>query len=82
MKAGAVVIEVPKRETKDWVARAADAGVHDVWIHMGRDTPEAIALAQERGINLRRGSCAVMYLTPGLTYHSVHKWINKLVRRY
>ena len=78
----AVILEVPKQETKGWVARAADAGVHDVWIHMGRETPEAIALAKERGINLRSGSCAVMYVTPGPTYHSVHKWINKLIGKY
>ena len=28
------------------------------------------------------GTCAVMYVTPGFTYHSVHKWIMKLVNKY
>ncbi len=78
----AVVLEVPKEETRDWVEKAADAGIKDVWIHMQRETPEALALAQQRGLNARSGACAVMYLTPGFTYHSIHKWIMKLAGKY
>jgi len=78
----AVVLEVPKEETKDWVARAADAGITEVWIHMQRETPEALALAEEKRLNVRSGTCAVMYLTPGFTYHSIHRWIMKLVGKY
>ena len=81
-KVEAIVLEVPKEETRDWVARAADAGIKDVWIHMQRATPEALELAKERGLNARTGSCAVMYLTPGFTYHSIHKWIMKLAGKY
>jgi predicted CoA-binding protein len=78
----AVLLEVPKAETRDWVARAADAGVSDVWVHMGSDTPEALQLANERGLNLRSGTCAVMYLQPGLSYHSIHKAIMKALGKY
>jgi predicted CoA-binding protein len=81
-KVDAVVLEVPKEDTRDWVAKAAAAGIEDVWIHMQRETPEALALAEAKGLNARSGTCAVMYLTPGFTYHSVHKWIMKLARKY
>ncbi|MBD3867567.1 MAG: CoA-binding protein [Acidobacteria bacterium] len=81
-KVDAVVLEVPKEETREWVARAAKAGIRDVWIHMQRDTPEALELAKENGLNVRSGSCAVMYLTRGFTYHSIHKWIMKVAGRY
>jgi predicted CoA-binding protein len=77
-----LIVEVPKTETKDWVAAAADAGIKDVWVHMAHDTPEAIALAKEKGINLRTGTCAVMYLNPGLSYHSIHKLIMKATGKY
>jgi predicted CoA-binding protein len=80
--AAAVILEVPKEQTRDWVAAAADAGVRDVWVHMAHDTPEALALAQERGINLRTGTCAVMYLQQGLSYHSIHKWIMQALGKY
>jgi hypothetical protein len=64
------------------VAAAADAGVRDVWVHMAHDTPEAVALAAERGIDLRTGTCAVMYLTQGFSYHSIHKWIMQALGKY
>jgi predicted CoA-binding protein len=78
----AVVIEVPREETRDWVERAANAGIRDVWIHMMRETPEAVALASARGLSVRTGTCAVMYVTPGLSYHCVHKWIQQLRGKY
>ncbi|NEV63990.1 CoA-binding protein [Thiorhodococcus minor] len=78
----ALIIETPKSETRDWVAAAKQAGLHDVWIHMAHETPEAVSLAEESGINLRTGTCAVMYVTPGLTYHSIHKAIMKLAGKY
>jgi len=81
-KVDAVVLEVPKEETRDWVARVADAGIKDVWIHMQRETPEALALAKEKGLNVRSGTCAVMYLDQGLSYHSIHRWIMKLAGKY
>ena len=81
-KVDAVVLEVPKQETEGWVAKAADAGIRKLWIHMNRDTPEALALARERGMQVHTGTCAVMYVTQGFSYHSLHKWINQLLRKY
>ena len=81
-KVDAVVLELPKSETKDWVEKVAEAGIKHLWMHMQSDTPEAIALAKEKGIVLRTGTCAVMYVTPGLSYHSIHRWIDKLRDKY
>jgi predicted CoA-binding protein len=77
-----LIVEVPKQETKDWIAAAAAAGIKDVWVHMAHDTPEAVALAAEQGINLRTGTCAVMYLSPSLSIHGIHKAIMKLTGKY
>jgi predicted CoA-binding protein len=81
-KVDAVVLELPREETEDWVRKAADAGIQNLWIHMTRETPEAVALARERGLKLLTGSCAVMYVKPGFSYHSLHKWINRLMGKY
>ncbi|NNE35447.1 MAG: CoA-binding protein [Rhodothermales bacterium] len=78
----AVVLEVPKEDTRDWVAKVADADIKEIWIHMGRETPEAVALARAKGMNARTGTCAVMYVKPEPSYHSIHKWIMKLVGKY
>jgi predicted CoA-binding protein len=77
-----LLVEVPKAQTKDWVAAAAKAGIGHVWVHMAHETPEAVALAKEKGINLRTGTCAVMYLNPGLSYHGIHKLIMKATGKY
>jgi len=78
----AVVLEVPKEETRDWVQKAADAGIKNVWLHMNTDTPEALATANEKGIHLRKGTCAVMYLNRGFSPHAVHGFIMKLLKKY
>lgn len=81
-KVDAVVLEVPRGGTLDLVRQAADAGIKNVWVHMNRDTPEAVAFAREKGLNILTGTCAVMYVAQGVTYHSIHKWLNKLLRTY
>ncbi len=76
----AAVLEVAREDTAGWVERVADAGIKNLWIHMGRETPEALELAEQRGLAVRHGTCAVMYLTGG--YHKIHKWIEKLRGQY
>ena len=78
----AAVLEVPKDETATWVGRAADAGVKAVWIHQQTDTPEALELARERGLEVCSGTCAVMYVKPGLTPHAPHRWIMKMLGKF
>lgn len=77
----AVVLEVPKEETADWIDRVAAAGVKDVWIHMKTDTPEALRRARSHGMEVRTGTCAVQYLDRGFP-HNVHKLLRKLVQRW
>jgi predicted CoA-binding protein len=81
-KVEAVVLEVPKEETLPLMKEAAEAGVKDVWIHMNRDTPEALEFARQQGINVLTGTCAVMYADQSLSYHALHRWVNKLLGKY
>jgi len=78
----AVVIEVPRAETRDFVRQVVDLGVKDLWLHMNTDSPEAVALAKDHGIRIRTGTCAVMYLRHGFTYHSIHRYINRALGKY
>lgn len=81
-KVDGMVLEVPRDETVKWIAAAAEAGVSRVWIHQQRDTPEALALAKEKGIEVCHGTCAVMYLKGGLNQHGVHRVLRKLAGNY
>ena len=76
----AAVLEVTREDTAEWVERVANAGIGNLWIHMGRDTPEALELAEKRGLAVCHGTCAVMYLKGG--YHKIHKWIEQLRGQY
>jgi predicted CoA-binding protein len=78
----AAVLELPKDETATWVKRAIDAGIREIWIHQGSDTPEAVAIAEQAGVHLRTGTCAVMYLTHGFSSHGIHRFINKMIGKY
>lgn len=78
----AVVIEVPKAETMLWCKQAVDHGIKDIWLHANTDSPEVIAFANEHGVRLRTGTCAVMYLHRGFSAHAVHRVINRLLGKY
>ena len=78
----AAVLELPKEETAAWVAKAADAGVEQIWIHQMTDTPEALAEAEQRGLKVITGHCAVMYNVPGFSMHAPHRWIWKMLGKY
>ncbi len=77
-----VVVEVPREETLQAVKDAAEAGIKNVWVHMNRDTPEAMEFARQNGLNMLTGTCAVMYLAHGFNAHTIHGWVNKLFGKY
>ena len=77
-----VVLELPREETLEWVEKAAKHGVRNLWIHMNTETPEALDYARKNGMNVRFGTCAVMYVTPGFSFHSIHRWIMKLKKKF
>lgn len=81
-KVEGVVLELPKEETESWVNKAAEAGVKDIWLHMGSDTPQALETGKKQGLNVLHGTCAVMYLNQNFTYHSIHRGIMKMLKRY
>ena len=81
-KVDRVILELPKSDVESWISKISEAGIRDAWIHLGCDTLEAVRLAEESGINLRTGTCAVMYVTPDPSFHSIHKWIMKVLKKY
>jgi predicted CoA-binding protein len=77
-----VIIELPAEHVMPVVEQCSAAGIGDVWLHMGTDTPAVLDYCQEQGMRVRRGTCAVMYTQQGLSFHSIHKGIMKLLGRY
>jgi len=61
------VPKVPREETVDLVRQVAEARIKNVWVHTNRDTPQAVDVAKERGLNVLTGTCAVMYVKRGFS---------------
>ena len=78
----AAVLELPADETESWVRQAIAADIRNIWIHQGCETPGAISLAGDSGVNLLYGTCAVMYLSDGFSLHAFHGWINRRLGKY
>lgn len=78
----AVVIEVPKEESLKWCQQAVERGIKDIWLHMHTESPETLAFAKENGVRLRTGTCAVMYLSRGLSPHTIHGFFRRLQGKF
>ncbi len=78
----AAVLEVPKPNAAGWMERLVAAGIPNVWVHQSTETPEALEKAEGAQLRCEHGTCAVMYVTPGFTGHSFHRWVMKLAKKY
>lgn len=76
------IIELARADVLPTVQKLDARGIRKIWVHQGRDTPELAAFCREQGLELHTGSCAVMYTQQGFSYHSIHKWVMKLARKY
>lgn len=77
----AAVLEVPPDSMKEMVQQAADAGIKNVWIQQNCHSDEAVALAQEKKMNVQHHGCSIMY-TNCTSFHRIHRFIWKVLGKY
>jgi predicted CoA-binding protein len=70
---------VPPQQAAQVLREAADAGLRNVWLQQGAESPEVLALARELGLNFVHGKCVLMYASPVHSYHGWHRMFVKLV---
>ncbi|HKK10118.1 MAG TPA: CoA-binding protein [Bacteroidales bacterium] len=75
-------IAVQKDQTAGVVEEAAEKGIKNIWIQQMSDTPEAIKLADEKGLYLISKRCIFMYADPVKGVHKFHRTLNKLFGTY
>jgi uncharacterized protein len=61
---------------------AATAGLKRVWLQMGAESPELVALGKELGLEMVAGKCILMYAKPVTSFHSFHRFIWQLIGKY
>ena len=74
---GALVVVSPQQAVS--VLREADAiGLKNVWLQQGAESPEALALARDLGLNLVARKCVLMYAPPVRSFHGWHRIFARL----
>jgi predicted CoA-binding protein len=76
--ATSLYIVTPKATTLQIVKDAVAKGIKNIWIQQKSDTPEALALAKDNGINLIHGECIIMFISPSESFHKFHRFMRKL----
>ncbi|MFZ5441959.1 MAG: CoA-binding protein [Myxococcota bacterium] len=80
VKPDLVVTVVPPAETTKLVEECAQLGLTKVWMQQGSESPEAVALAKERHLEVVPGACVLMHLKP-TGFHAFHGWLNRTFSR-
>lgn len=77
----AMVVITPKNKTEEIVKQAGNKGIKHLWIQQMSDTPEALEIARQQGMNLIHGRCIMMFSEPVAGMHKFHRGIMKFFGR-
>jgi predicted CoA-binding protein len=73
-----VLVVVPPERSSQVMRDAAEAGIRNVWLQQGAESPEVLALGEELDLNLVSKKCILMYAEPVGSVHGVHRFFVKL----
>ncbi len=84
-KVDAALICVSPAKSGQALREAAAAGIKNIWLQQGAQSPETLAVSQELGLHPVVGKCVLMYASPdgkvrGL--HGFHGTVWKLIGQY
>jgi predicted CoA-binding protein len=73
-----VLVSVQAAKGADVLREAAAAGLHNVWLQQGGESPELIKLGEELHLNLVTGKCILMYALPVRGFHVIHRFVARV----
>jgi predicted CoA-binding protein len=73
-----VVICVPPQQAGQVLRDAAGAGIQNIWLQQGAQSPDVMAVAGELGVQPVTGKCILMYAQPVGSFHAWHRAFAKL----
>jgi hypothetical protein len=76
-----VLISLPPDKVTPVLRDAAELGIRHVWLQQGAESPEALALSKELGLNVAYGTCILMYMQPVRSFHGWHRAAARLFGR-
>ncbi len=79
-RVGGAVVFVRPEKTEGVVRELVAAGIRQIWIQQGAETPAAVEYCREEGANVVAGQCLLMFLEPVGFPHRLHRWIKTVTR--
>jgi len=76
-KVPGVVIVVPPAETEKVVREAHGAGIKQIWLQPGAESPAAVRFCQENGLQVVTGQCILLYAGE-MFGHKIHRFFANL----
>jgi len=73
-----VLVSVPAVKGADVLREAAAAGLRNVWLQRGAESPDLIILGNELDLNLITGKCILMYAQPVRGFHAIHRFVARM----
>ena len=73
-----VLVSVSPQQAVPVLREAAAIGLKNVWLQQGAESPEALALARDLGLNLVARKCVLMYASPVRSFHAWHRGFARL----
>ena len=74
-----VVIVTPPAQTEQLVRQAAQAGIKNIWLQQGSESPAVLQFCQQNGIDTISGECYFMYGPDPAWFHRAHRWVNAMI---
>jgi uncharacterized protein len=77
-----IVVSVPPPQALKVLRDAASISLKNVWLQRGAESPEALVLAKELGLNLVTKKCVLMYMEPVRSIHAFHRTLARWFGKY
>lgn len=77
-KVDGVLVSLPASKGVEVLGDAAAAGLRNVWIQQGGESPELIQVGEELKLNMVTGKCILMYAQPVRSFHTIHRFIARI----
>lgn len=77
----AAIVLTKRQQTPEVVKQLIDKGISNIWLQQESETPDAIALVNEKGTNLVHGKCIFMFAEPVTGFHNFHRGLARLFGR-
>lgn len=77
-----VITVVPPKVTRDILNDCKTLRIKKIWLQQGSESKEVIQFCDANDFTYVSNKCLLMYLEPVKSFHSIHRFFVKLLKKY